>query len=216
MSISAPGNQGEAPALSTGDAKFGGVNTGAYVSVNSSSQQTTSALINLLGGANQTGLMQLVSGAPGQVPLALKGAASQSADLLQWQNSAGTILGRIDSNGNVAMPSSTLSAQIMVGNRSTGVLNFPDIYGNTGGLVLAAVSGSSVQIALASAGITLNGPVGIGGTGSFGSGTGPMVFLANDTTDPTTNPTGGGILYVSAGALKYRGSSGTVTTIAAA
>ena len=31
MSISAPGNQGEAPALSTGDAKFQGVNTGAYV-----------------------------------------------------------------------------------------------------------------------------------------------------------------------------------------
>ncbi len=27
------------------------------------------------------------------------------------------------------------------------------------------------------------------------------------------NPSGGGLLYVEAGALKYRGSSGTVTTL---
>lgn len=53
------------------------------------------------------------------------------------------------------------------------------------------------------------------GAGSFGSGVG-VFFLANRTTAPTTNPTGGGILYVEAGALKYRGSSGTVTTIAPA
>jgi hypothetical protein len=49
--------------------------------------------------------------------------------------------------------------------------------------------------------------------GSYGSGSG-VLFLGNATTVPTTNPTGGGILYVEAGALKYRGSSGTVTTIA--
>jgi hypothetical protein len=38
-------------------------------------------------------------------------------------------------------------------------------------------------------------------------------FLANATA-PAANPTGGGYLYVEGGALKYRGSSGTVTTIA--
>ena len=42
------------------------------------------------------------------------------------------------------------------------------------------------------------------------------VFIANVATVPSTNPSGGGILYVQSGALKYRGSSGTVTTIAAA
>ncbi len=41
------------------------------------------------------------------------------------------------------------------------------------------------------------------------------IHLANATV-PTANPTGGGVLYVEGGALKYRGSSGTVTTIAAA
>ncbi|HXT81389.1 MAG TPA: hypothetical protein VN702_17625 [Acetobacteraceae bacterium] len=48
--------------------------------------------------------------------------------------------------------------------------------------------------------------------GSYGGGTG-VVFIANDSVDPTTNPVGGGILYVKAGALTYRGSSGTVTVL---
>lgn len=50
-------------------------------------------------------------------------------------------------------------------------------------------------------------------TGSYGGGQG-VLFMANRTTAPTTNPTGGGLLYTESGALKYRGSSGTVTTIA--
>lgn len=40
------------------------------------------------------------------------------------------------------------------------------------------------------------------------------VEIKNATTVPASNPTGGGYLYIDAGALKYRGSSGTVTTIA--
>lgn len=50
-------------------------------------------------------------------------------------------------------------------------------------------------------------------TGSFGGGIG-VLGIRNAGTVPSTNPTSGGILYVQAGALKYRGSSGTVTTIA--
>lgn len=56
--------------------------------------------------------------------------------------------------------------------------------------------------------------IGINGE-SFGSGAG-VIFLANRTTNPSSNPSGGGILYAEAGALKWRGSSGTITTIAAA
>lgn len=52
-------------------------------------------------------------------------------------------------------------------------------------------------------------------SGSFGSGSG-VIYIANATTAPTANPSGGGVLYVQGGALKFRGSSGTVTTIAAA
>jgi hypothetical protein len=53
----------------------------------------------------------------------------------------------------------------------------------------------------------------VNGAASVGGGVG-IIGIANATTVPTTNPTGGGVLYVEAGALKYRGSSGTITTIA--
>ncbi len=53
------------------------------------------------------------------------------------------------------------------------------------------------------------------GAGSFGGGV-DVVGVKNCATVPTTNPTGGGVLYSEGGALKWRGSSGTVTTIAPA
>lgn len=42
------------------------------------------------------------------------------------------------------------------------------------------------------------------------------LFIGNASTVPTGNPSSGGFLYVEAGALKYRGSSGTITTLGAA
>jgi len=53
------------------------------------------------------------------------------------------------------------------------------------------------------------------GNTSFGGGDG-VISIRNATTVPSSNNSSGGILYVSAGALKYRGSGGTVTTIAVA
>jgi hypothetical protein len=52
-------------------------------------------------------------------------------------------------------------------------------------------------------------------TGAFGSGDG-VIGIRNATTNPSTNPANGGVLYADAGALKWRGSGGTVTTIAPA
>ena len=46
--------------------------------------------------------------------------------------------------------------------------------------------------------------------------TAAKVIGMGDATAPTTSPAGMGQLYVEAGALKFRGSSGTVTTIAPA
>lgn len=50
---------------------------------------------------------------------------------------------------------------------------------------------------------------------SFGGGLG-VVFIGNAATVPTSNPAAGGLLYTEAGALKYRGSSGTVTVLGVA
>jgi len=60
--------------------------------------------------------------------------------------------------------------------------------------------------------ILKNGNFGFNGA-SFGGGV-KTLFIANRTIAPTSNPTGGGILYCESGALKYRGTSGTTTTIA--
>lgn len=84
--------------------------------------------------------------------------------------------------------------------------------GNTAMRVNAEHDGSAAGGVLA---LNANqGNVGlVGCTAEFGTGT-AVVGIANATAVPSTNPTGGGVLYVEAGALKYRGSSGTVTPIA--
>jgi hypothetical protein len=60
--------------------------------------------------------------------------------------------------------------------------------------------------------IDSSGNLGLGVT-SFGTSAEKIIGIANGTA-PTTSPAGMGQLYVEGGALKYRGSSGTVTTIA--
>ena len=52
----------------------------------------------------------------------------------------------------------------------------------------------------------------LGGTSDPGGA--KVLYIANGTAPGT--PSGGGVLYVDGGALKYKGSSGTVTTLAAA
>lgn len=43
-----------------------------------------------------------------------------------------------------------------------------------------------------------------------------IMFISNATTAPSANPVNGGYMFVSAGELKYRGSAGTITTLAPA
>jgi hypothetical protein len=79
------------------------------------------------------------------------------------------------------------------------------------GYVFQSIVGTSVIDAL-----TIRGRnFGFNTPDQFGSGSG-VLSIANAATVPTTNPTAAGILYVEGGALKYRGSSGTVTTLAVA
>jgi hypothetical protein len=61
--------------------------------------------------------------------------------------------------------------------------------------------------------IANTGDIGLNTT-DFGSGVG--VFAMADGTAPSGTPTGGGVIYVESGALKYKGSSGTVTTLGVA
>ncbi len=61
-----------------------------------------------------------------------------------------------------------------------------------------------------------NGNISLGSVAPVWNGGAGILFVSNAFALPTANPTGGGYLYVDTGALKYRGSSGTITMIAAA
>lgn len=130
-------------------------------------------------------------------------------------------------NGNVGI-GVTASYKLDVGDRArfrsggsgTAGAWFSDSAGNNRAFVGLNTDGSTPIWGVYNNGdwrllINHDGNVAIGTTASFGGG-GNVVFIANATTVPSSNPTGGGVLYVQGGALKFRGSSGTVTTIAAA
>ncbi len=82
----------------------------------------------------------------------------------------------------------------------------------SGGLTFATNASSTATDRVS---FDVNGCVGVGGE-SYGGALGAVVFIANADRAPVSNPTGGGLLYVTGGALTYRGSSGTVTTLASA
>lgn len=104
------------------------------------------------------------------------------------------------------------SAGVYLQGRGHGWTLATDVGLNGGDNVgLTSVTLGSTPVLFADA----NGNLAVNSTGSFGGGTG-VVFLANRSVAPSTNPAGGGVLYCESGALKFRGSSGTVTTIAPA
>jgi hypothetical protein len=63
--------------------------------------------------------------------------------------------------------------------------------------------------------LAAGGNIGFRTKSQFGAGQG-VIAIANATVAPTENPADGGILWVENGAMKYRGSNGTVTVIAPA
>ena len=102
-------------------------------------------------------------------------------------------------------------------------VNWPVISGSaTGNPVTISTGGSDANRRIS---VTAGGTEGVMlGNGTNGtvfaagsySGAEKALYILNTTAAPTSNPSTGGYLYCEGGALKYRGSAGTVTTIAAA
>ena len=78
--------------------------------------------------------------------------------------------------------------------------SFGLVYLGAGGLTSMSADSHNVQICY------------LGGAPVVGGGVG-CLGISDANTAPTSNPSGGGVLYSAAGAGKWRGSSGTVTTI---
>jgi hypothetical protein len=140
---------------------------------------------------NSTGLGVQVSPS---APLCVKTRNSDSVGLRVLQSTGGTAGIQFTDDPVTADWGSILATSANVILRSNSFLQF-----QTGGATERMRIDSS-------------GNVGVG-VSTFGTSAAKVLGLANATA-PSTSPAGMGQLYVEAGALKYRGSSGTVTTIA--
>lgn len=121
------------------------------------------------------------SGATTVVPVITKGAASQTANLFEAQNSAGTVLASIDASGNISSPTITsLQSQISAGASSpTGsVIAFAGTTAPAGWLICdgTAVSRSTYSILFDVICPVVNGVR----TYPFGSGDGTSTFNLPD------------------------------------
>ena len=204
--------------------QFGELQTSAGYSASFGTTSSYTASVNVLPPSTTT------------VGIIVRGRASQTANLQEWQNSAGTVLASVDSIGimtarNYAQTGNStnfLTGNISSGNGTGGNLAFNST--SIGLLITIPQTTAVVLVARGAASQTGNLQewqnssstvlAKVDATGNFVVGNMAIatssvatIHISNGTI-PSANPTGGGVLYVEAGALKYRGSSGTVTTIA--
>ena len=144
------------------------------------------------------------------------GMWSPAADTIAFSE-GGVEAMRIDSSGNVGIGMSSpgkrlelnaagANAAIRLKETASYGVNWDIDVGSSNAMTFNNNAGSALTY------VFLNGNVGIG-TSTFGTSAVTVIGIANGTA-PATSPAGMGQLYVEGGALKYRGSSGTVTTIA--
>ena len=150
---------------------------------------------------------------------AVSNTSPYSVSYLNATTGAQTVAGTVSADAQVSISQrSAGTIGLIIKGAATQVANLQSWQDSTGAQLLAVTStgglsgtdnltairiGSGRNVQLAS------------NTGSFAGGAG-VVGIANAATIPNTNPTGGGVLYVDTGALKYIGTSGSAATIVSA
>ena len=170
-----------------------------------------------VGATNQLNILHTIGAGAGQdATIEAQGGAATfaGADLILKSGAAGagSTSGdiKLDARTNAA---ATLSGFVLMNAGATNFAAFShDITNNT---TTAEFAADKTVLDVKECSIDASNLALLALNGSFGGG-GKVIFIANATSTPGSNPSGGGILYVEAGALWYRGSSGTVTMLAPA
>jgi len=141
--------------------------------------------------------------------------------------SGGTSLMTLDNSGNATFAGTISQPTASAGQNNvqtradnSGFWNNMNNNSNTGRLIYGVEGAAGANLTGSTANAAFAGSNGVNAFHLLANGAiaatvaTTAIFVANTTAAPAANPTGGGYLYVESGALKYRGSSGTVTTIA--
>lgn len=149
-----------------------------------------------------------VDGGSGNIPLGIQSTGATSSIFF---SGTGTIQLRLATTqgGAREMQFVNNGSSALFKNATDGAGNFKVRNSSNTDIFVVEFGGSANTL-------TVNPSLNVGfGTASFGTSAANVLAIANGTA-PTSSPAGLGQLYVESGALKYRGSSGTVTTIAVA
>jgi len=202
-------NGGSPSIVSAGSIGLAGTNSWSYISGNVAN--------------NTTPILQIINPYAAKPGFTIKAAASQSANLFEWQNSAGTGLGAIDASGNVGIGTTSPVAKLEVvgsmSGRSLQIAGNQNISGSL--LVLGTVTyrGTlSGNIIHAEKGLSSSGTLVWEGTASGNTlhieknltSSGAAIFVAGSaTTKPLIVR---GAASQSANLQEWQNSSGTVLT----
>lgn len=187
-------------------------NKSVFITGFSRSDNIDAGLVSIAGGTVASG-----SGNGGDVNIAA-GPSPFNNGTLSLRDASGNDKIQITPANQILIYDNILFAQQStnrtIGWRDVGVGNGFDLTvtaqnGNT------VNSGGNISLLVGAKGLsgTADGNMSLLSTASSYGGMSKGIFIANVTTVPASNPTGGGFLYVDAGALKYRGSGGTITTV---
>ena len=149
-------------------------------------------------GANQN--VNLVPNGNGFVD-----ATTQGGTLAQWA-SIGTYQTQISRSGTTVSFGTTGAISLAFKTNDNDRGRF---FVTTGNFALGRTTDNGAALQVGTTAATAN--VSLGGQ-ALGTAAAGVIAIANGTA-PTSSPAGGGQLYVEAGALKFRGSGGTVTVI---
>jgi hypothetical protein len=136
-----------------------------------------------------------------------------TGDVMALSSTGLSVTGTLSSTASMKSGTTGTNGHLQLARSSDGATITNFITDGTNGIINSVIDTIFQANTTERMRITNGGNVGIGTADQFGGGV-KVVGLTNATTAPASNPTGGGVLYVESGALKYRGSSGTVTTIA--